>query len=151
MIVDIQFIQSTTECNICGQSEPQPPITLQISNLSRSSQFDMDGLAQDCGNSTALALELPQSCAKPSIWQLTFHFVNSLAQHIMAFVSHRQPQVSHINMANMADVSLGLHTQTIRSPYNQECVTVILPTGKTHTRQPPPWSYLQSHPCLSAF
>ena len=28
---------------------------------------DIDGLAQDCGNSSALALELPQSYAKPSI------------------------------------------------------------------------------------
>ena len=26
----------------------------------------IDGLAQDCGNSSAAALELPQSCAKPS-------------------------------------------------------------------------------------
>ena len=26
-----------------------------------------DGLAQDCSNSSALAMELPQSCAKPSI------------------------------------------------------------------------------------
>ena len=28
---------------------------------------DMDGLALDCGNSSANALELPQSCTKPSI------------------------------------------------------------------------------------
>ena len=27
---------------------------------------DFDGLVQDCGNSIANALELPQSCAKPS-------------------------------------------------------------------------------------
>ena len=27
----------------------------------------IDGLAQDCGNSSASAMELPQSCAKPSI------------------------------------------------------------------------------------
>ena len=37
-----------------------------------------DGLAQDCGNSIANAMELPQSCAKPSILQflfpLTSHF-----------------------------------------------------------------------------
>ena len=25
----------------------------------------IDGLGQDCGNSSALAMELPQSCAKP--------------------------------------------------------------------------------------
>ena len=29
----------------------------------------IDGLAQDCGNSSALALELPQSCTKPSIYE----------------------------------------------------------------------------------
>ena len=27
----------------------------------------VDGLVQDCGNSSALALELPQSCTKPPI------------------------------------------------------------------------------------
>ena len=30
-------------------------------------RYMVDGLAQDCGNSIANALELPQSCAKPSI------------------------------------------------------------------------------------
>ena len=29
--------------------------------------FDIDGLVQDCSNSSALAMELLQSCAKPSI------------------------------------------------------------------------------------
>ena len=28
----------------------------------------MDGLMQDCGNSIASALELPQSCNKPSMY-----------------------------------------------------------------------------------
>ena len=32
--------------------------------------YDIDGLAQDCGNSSALAMELPQSCAKPSTMYL---------------------------------------------------------------------------------
>ena len=31
-------------------------------------QFHIDGLAQDCSNSCALAMELLQSCAKPSTW-----------------------------------------------------------------------------------
>ena len=30
----------------------------------------LDGLAKDCGNSSANALELPQSCAKSSIWSV---------------------------------------------------------------------------------
>ena len=29
-----------------------------------------DGIAQDCSNSSALAMELLQSCIKPSIWWL---------------------------------------------------------------------------------
>ena len=32
-----------------------------------------DGLAQDCGNSSALALELPQYCAKPPICTVSYH------------------------------------------------------------------------------
>ena len=31
-------------------------------------QHDIDGLVQDCSNSIANALELLQSCTKPSIW-----------------------------------------------------------------------------------
>ena len=30
----------------------------------------IDGLAQDCSNSSALAMELLQSYAKPSIWSI---------------------------------------------------------------------------------
>ena len=35
--------------------------------VTRSFQYKFDGLAQDCSNSSALALELLQSCTKPSI------------------------------------------------------------------------------------
>ena len=40
----------------------------------------IDGLVQDCGNSSALAVKLPQSCTKPSIWGWTFcqWFINLL-------------------------------------------------------------------------
>ena len=31
----------------------------------------IEGLAQDCSNSSALAMELPQSCTKPSIYAST--------------------------------------------------------------------------------
>ena len=34
----------------------------------RQKQAHIDGLVQDCSNSTANALELLQSCTKPSIW-----------------------------------------------------------------------------------
>ena len=30
--------------------------------------YHIDGLAQDCSNYSALAMELLQSCSKPSIW-----------------------------------------------------------------------------------
>ena len=36
-----------------------------------------DGLAQDCGNSIANAIELPQSCAKPMIYASFIHTCNS--------------------------------------------------------------------------
>ena len=34
------------------------------------SKYDIDGLEQDCSNSSALAMELLQSCTKPLIWYL---------------------------------------------------------------------------------
>ena len=34
----------------------------------------IDDLVQDYGNSSALAMELPQSCMKPSIYQYTFEY-----------------------------------------------------------------------------
>ena len=39
---------------------------MQFSNNNRILD-DIDGLAQDCSNSNALAMEFPQSCPKPSI------------------------------------------------------------------------------------
>ena len=33
-------------------------------------QHNVDGLVQDCKNSSALAMELLQSCIKPSMWWL---------------------------------------------------------------------------------
>ena len=30
---------------------------------------DIDGLVEDCSNSSALAMELLQSCTKPPTWQ----------------------------------------------------------------------------------
>ena len=43
-------------------------------------RWQIDGLVQDCGNSSALAVELPQSCTKPLIWGWTFcqWFINLL-------------------------------------------------------------------------
>ena len=36
--------------------------------------FTFDGLVQDCSNSSALAMEVLQSCAKPSIWCIVLLF-----------------------------------------------------------------------------
>ena len=39
-----------------------------IEILGKKKIYHIDGLAQDCSNSSALAMELLQSCAKPSIY-----------------------------------------------------------------------------------
>ena len=44
--------------------------------LPREEKDEFDGLAQDCSNSSALAMELLQSCAKPSNLS---HLVNTRA------------------------------------------------------------------------
>ena len=36
-------------------------------------QYDVNGSVQDCIISSALAMEIPQSCTKPSIWYYTQH------------------------------------------------------------------------------
>ena len=45
---------------------------------------DIDGLVQDCSNSSALAMELLQSCTNPLIWftLLHWHNMNIMALHI---------------------------------------------------------------------
>ena len=35
--------------------------------------LDIDGLVQDCSNSSALAMELLQSCTKPSISSIVYN------------------------------------------------------------------------------
>ena len=37
----------------------------------QSHQNHIGGLVQDCSNSSALAMELLQSCTKPSIWNIS--------------------------------------------------------------------------------
>ena len=47
-----------------------PPVDLDYQTLTQHFTLDwyINGLAQDCSNSIANALELLQSCAKPSVW-----------------------------------------------------------------------------------
>ena len=42
---------------------------------------DIEGLVQDCGNSSALAMELLQSCIKPSLWSSEMFFLISQLMH----------------------------------------------------------------------
>ena len=46
---------------------------LQSTVAWRVYQDHTDGLVQDCSNSGALAMELLQSCSKPSIWTRKDH------------------------------------------------------------------------------
>ena len=53
----------------------------------------VDGLAQDCSNSSALAMELLQFCTKPSIWSYSYY---SRSPHCKCL--HSQWQHSYHNM-----------------------------------------------------
>ena len=39
--------------------------------------YHIDGLVQDCSNSSTLAMELLQSCSKPSIWSFSSHAITA--------------------------------------------------------------------------
>ena len=55
---------------------PQPHFCkLETSTPCISICYCFDGLVQDCSNSSALAMELLQSCTKPSIWRLLQSFL----------------------------------------------------------------------------
>ena len=41
-------------------------------------RFNIDGLTQDCSNSSAYALELPQFCVKPSMWCCCLTWIGNL-------------------------------------------------------------------------
>ena len=41
---------------------------LQTQYIVKMYSFDIDGLVQDCSNSSGLAMELLQSCTKPSMY-----------------------------------------------------------------------------------
>ena len=75
---------STFLCNNClerkqfamswGQLEPFKPlffVVRQYVNMFIRRHIHVNGLVQDCSNSIANALELLQSCTKPSMWLYT--------------------------------------------------------------------------------
>ena len=59
-------------------------IAIGCISFALSHQYDIDGLVQDCSNSIANALELLQSCTKPSIYCIQAIFLghNELKKHI---------------------------------------------------------------------
>ena len=62
--------KSASTCNVNKKEKKNQLIsTIDMSVESKSSRDYLDGLAQDCGNSSALALELMQSCTKPATWK----------------------------------------------------------------------------------
>ena len=61
-------------CNYCGICEMGLFRQYTQNSFGRTSSLYFiytitDGLVQDCGNSSASAMELPQFCIKPSIWR----------------------------------------------------------------------------------
>ena len=63
---------STTKHDIKGMVNSQPPSSVQypiwqmnIDTLGSLMAIYNDGLVQDCGISSALAMEIPQSCNEP--------------------------------------------------------------------------------------
>ena len=56
----------------CGDFALKSPVVYDSASIFHRRSLDsfvtiIDGIVQDCNNSSALAMELPQSCAKPSI------------------------------------------------------------------------------------
>ena len=54
--------QKSSWCHFCWQRWSCPPIDNKVGSI--------DGLVQDCSDSSALAMDLPQSCIKPFIYQI---------------------------------------------------------------------------------
>ena len=60
-------------------------------------QHNIDGSMQDCSNSNVLAMELLQSCTKPSI-RVHLHMLFSAKQHLnlVAYTELHIPQIKNI-------------------------------------------------------
>ena len=88
----------------------QPPCslytTLYILQLAGDSNRYVDGSAEDCGNSSALALELPQSCTEPSTCtassQLRTLSIMSTALNFMVQICNKLslPQIMTFHLSN---------------------------------------------------
>ena len=49
------------------QRRQEAEVTMQLLTFTESREVDIDGLGQDCSISSALAMEILQSCTEPSI------------------------------------------------------------------------------------
>ena len=73
------------ECTTCSQLGRCLTINQAVNTL-RISDAYIDGLVRDWSNSSALAIELLQSCSKPSmcIGELNHHWFTKLATHLFS-------------------------------------------------------------------
>ena len=66
------------------QWAPKTLVSEEIADIFRN--YNIDGLVEDCSNSSASALELLQSCTKPSICYL-YHNKKENNKHIGDYIS----------------------------------------------------------------
>ena len=65
----------------------------------KASNHYLDYLVQDCSNSSALAMELLQSCIKPAIWSITDYLSDNIPRNTSLFTF--RSNVFAINHQNM--------------------------------------------------
>ena len=87
-------------CYTEHQSEPRPDLTkmMQYDHYLFNQwqcNFQIEGLVQDCGNSIALAMELPQSCIQPQKCKLCYHWLQDFRKHCtISQIGSCNPQIS---------------------------------------------------------
>ena len=69
MLKELNLLGSKEKCIGLKLLEPNPPMAWTIGLW--ENMIYWDGLMQDCSNSIAKALELLQSCTKPSIYHMS--------------------------------------------------------------------------------
>ena len=65
-------------------------LSIKKIRISHSSHEDIDGLVQDCSNSSALAMESLQSCTKPSIWFTLYLQIKLRVKFSVSILYHYQ-------------------------------------------------------------
>ena len=75
---------------------------------------EIDGLMQDCRNSSALAMELLQSGTKPSKWYETMIFILLLFVHQMELDHQRARFKDDLNLVNAENQSLKVKIEELK-------------------------------------